>query len=182
MRGVLISIKPKWCELIVSDKKTIEIRKTRPKLETPFKCYIYCTNYNVAYNPKKLLWKKDSSGFTWILNGKVIGEFVCDDCSTLTKSHYSHVEKYACLSIDDLLTYMGITGRELQYTDNCFGWHISDLKIYDRPKYLKNFRHICSNDLYCESCAMFSEYNGYCGNISLRLKRPPRSWCYVEEV
>ena len=43
MKSVLISIKPKWCELIVSGKKTVEVRKTKPKLETPFKCYIYCT-------------------------------------------------------------------------------------------------------------------------------------------
>ena len=43
MKSVLISIRPMWCELIASGKKTIEVRKTRPKIETPFKCYIYCT-------------------------------------------------------------------------------------------------------------------------------------------
>lgn len=43
MKSVLISIQPKWCELIASGKKTIEMRKTAPKLETPFKCYIYMT-------------------------------------------------------------------------------------------------------------------------------------------
>ena len=43
MKSVLISIQPKWCELIASGKKTVEVRKTKPKLETPFKCYIYCT-------------------------------------------------------------------------------------------------------------------------------------------
>ncbi len=42
-KAVLISIQPKYCELIASGKKTIDVRKTRPKLETPFKCYIYCT-------------------------------------------------------------------------------------------------------------------------------------------
>ena len=50
MKAVLISIQPKWCELIASGKKTIEVRKTKPKLETPFKCYIYCTQ-NTPYNP-----------------------------------------------------------------------------------------------------------------------------------
>ena len=40
---VLISIRPQWCELIANGKKTIEVRKSRPKLETPFKCYIYET-------------------------------------------------------------------------------------------------------------------------------------------
>lgn len=43
MKSVLISIRPKWCELIASGKKTIEVRKTAPKLPTPFKCYIYET-------------------------------------------------------------------------------------------------------------------------------------------
>lgn len=43
MKSVLIAIQPKWCELIASGKKTIEVRKTAPKLQTPFKCYIYCT-------------------------------------------------------------------------------------------------------------------------------------------
>ena len=41
-KAVLISIRPKWCEKIASGEKTIEVRKTRPKLQTPFKCYIYC--------------------------------------------------------------------------------------------------------------------------------------------
>lgn len=43
MIAVLISIRPKWCEKIISGEKTIEVRKTRPKMDTPFKCYIYCT-------------------------------------------------------------------------------------------------------------------------------------------
>lgn len=43
MKAVLISIRPKWCEKIASGEKKIEVRKSRPKLQTPFKCYIYCT-------------------------------------------------------------------------------------------------------------------------------------------
>lgn len=42
-KAVLISIRPKWCELIANGTKTVEVRKSRPKLETPIKCYIYCT-------------------------------------------------------------------------------------------------------------------------------------------
>ena len=42
-KAVLISIRPKWVEKIVNGEKTIEVRKTRPKMNTPFKCYIYCT-------------------------------------------------------------------------------------------------------------------------------------------
>ena len=43
MKAVLISIQPKWVEKIANGEKTIEVRKTRPNLQTPFKCYIYCT-------------------------------------------------------------------------------------------------------------------------------------------
>lgn len=63
-----------------------------------------------------------------------------------------------------------------------YGLHISDLKIYDTPKELIEFRRVCPNDLYCESCAMYRENKGTCGNKSLRFKRPPLSWCYVEEM
>lgn len=34
-KAVMLSIRPKWCEKIVSGEKTIEVRKTRPKLDTP---------------------------------------------------------------------------------------------------------------------------------------------------
>lgn len=60
MIAVLISIRPKWCEKIISGEKTIEVRKTRPKMDTPFKCYIYKCG-----------------------NGKVIGEFLCDEISNI---------------------------------------------------------------------------------------------------
>lgn len=79
MKSVILSIRPNWCEKIISGKKTIEIRKTKPKIETPFKCYIYCTNgetlYRSAYTQHILLtrdkYKTDltNAGNT-VLNGK----------------------------------------------------------------------------------------------------------------
>lgn len=41
-KAVLISIRPEWVQKIGEGKKTTEVRKTRPKLIPPFKCYIYC--------------------------------------------------------------------------------------------------------------------------------------------
>ena len=32
MKAVLISIRPEWCDLISRGKKTLEVRKTRPKI------------------------------------------------------------------------------------------------------------------------------------------------------
>ena len=87
-KAVLISIRPKWCELIANGTKTVEVRKTRPKLETPFKCYIYCTSgrpdLNIfLYSPERLMQDYLDTGSMKSLNcplgnGKVIGEFTCD--------------------------------------------------------------------------------------------------------
>lgn len=63
-----------------------------------------------------------------------------------------------------------------------YGWHISDLLIYDRPRELTAFWRACPNSWYCESCAMYWENNGTCGKESLYIKRPPQSWCYVEAM
>lgn len=49
-KAVLLSIRPEWCVKILNGEKTVEIRKNRPKLKPPFKCYIYCTKA-----PKKLI-------------------------------------------------------------------------------------------------------------------------------
>ena len=54
-KAVMLSIRPKWCEKICVGEKTIEVRKTRPKLETPFRRYIYCTQSGVALGA----WKKN---------------------------------------------------------------------------------------------------------------------------
>lgn len=50
MTSIIASIKPKWCELIVSGKKTIEVRKIAPK-EVPFKVYMYCTVSHIISRP-----------------------------------------------------------------------------------------------------------------------------------
>lgn len=50
MNNILISIKPQWCNLILNGRKTLEIRKSKPNLTTPFRCYIYCSEKN-AQNP-----------------------------------------------------------------------------------------------------------------------------------
>ena len=34
-KAVMLSIRPKWVEKIANGEKTIEVRKTKPKLDTP---------------------------------------------------------------------------------------------------------------------------------------------------
>lgn len=68
-KAVLTSIQPKWCELIASGKKTVEVRKTKPKLKTPFKVYICCTKNKWQH----LVQMPDKS--YRIYNGKEYGKY-----------------------------------------------------------------------------------------------------------
>lgn len=85
-KAVLISIRPKWCELIANGKKTVEVRKSRPKLHTPFKCYIYCTKdrHLTFCRGKRYCYADDHThnAFDITCNGTIIGEFVCDSIDT----------------------------------------------------------------------------------------------------
>lgn len=184
-KAVLISIRPEWCEKIINGQKTIEVRKTRPKIETPFKCYIYCTKpksyssdvslctdelYRLPSGEIKFgssielssfpdQWNKDN-----FLNGKVIGEFVCDMIvdGNAHVQNWLYISEHCCVPGPDLYKYCG--EDENGDTKYCFGWHISDLVIYDKPKELREF----------------SKYWDYF--IDNQIPRPPQSWCYVEGV
>lgn len=162
-KAVMLSIRSKWCEKIASGEKTIEVRKTKPKLDTPFKCYIYETQG----------WVEKDGIMAFRLGGRVIGEFTCDRIYELAPLNHApdDVEKQACLTREEIVNYLKGTG---------YGWHISDLRIYDQPREFTEFRQSCPNDLYCEDCAMYSNNNGICNNGALTLRRPPQSWCYVE--
>ena len=218
MKGVLISIQPKWCELIASGKKTIEVRKNRPKLDTPFKCYIYCTKSKpLIGNYEGHIYFMDEGDFDYYnkntifkCNSKVIGEFVCDeildyklaDVNTdvgvfyyyeryITQKSYDINSLRDCLTDDELLDYGDYK--------NLYGWHISDLKIYDEPKELKRFGKFeceyCGSKKECFApetiydCSLqridthLNNNNMYrCDGDFLSLKCPPQSWCYVEEL
>lgn len=190
-KAVLISIKPKWCKLIMDGQKTVEIRKSRPKIETPFKCYIYCTENKDTHD---LLELHTNDGKIKKMNGKVIGEFVCDRISEYEMEwHGGYAEDTyqdirgiyydgdlerevevlvasnemskdeldkcylladSCLSFDDIGKY--VCGKDFGY-HTFYGWHISELKIYDTPK-------SCNE---CDGC---------------KVTRPPQSWRYVEEL
>lgn len=187
MKSVMISIQPKWCELIASCEKTLEVRKTRPKLATPFKCYIYCTagtgknTFNVPISHEQILKHYKETGSMECLNcpignQKVIGEFMCDTfVIDKTFGHDALFNGAACLSEVDAAAY--------SLESPMYGWHISNLKIYEKPKSLRDFFswrkcNSCKKSGY-ESTAC--EYDEEC-KVPATLTRPPRSWCYVEEV
>ena len=191
MKEVLISIKPKWCELIANGQKTIEVRKTKPKLETPFKCYIYCTkselltksHYNgkiyVATSKKYQNSLEHNGNIT--LSGKVIGEFVCDKifpmsitCSDPNNRVVAREFPYTCLTDKQIIDYLGNGKRG-------YGWHISDLKIYDKPKELSEFKKI-NRECWYADLGLAKRDCPECKNESCFMSRPPQSWCYVEEI
>lgn len=184
-KAVLLSIQPKWCGLIALGKKTIEIRKTKPRIETPFKVYIYCTNdkKNHFWTGKRYSYADERShnAFDKDGNGKIIGEFICD-------AIISHCE----MANADIAEQRGYMRREqlFEYANGAelYGWHISDLIIYDKPRKLSEFGTLCDED--CPNCEFWKcdmvnqhERDMDCTNSSyplIPLKRPPQSWCYVE--
>lgn len=197
-KAVLLSIHPRWCGLIASGKKTIEVRKTRPKIETPFKVYIYCTNdkRNHFWTGKRYSYADERShnAFDKDGNGKVIGEFICDEI----RKYYpiSNIDPINKPYGDDILASSCVSAEELNDFawsgsgyGKLYGWHISaELKIYNKPKALSEFGALCDED--CPNCEFWKcdmvnqhERDMDCTNSSypLRpLKRPPQSWCYVE--
>ena len=161
-------------EKIANGEKTIEVRKTRPKLDTPFKCYIYCTQSGVALGA----WEKHS---------KVIGEFTCDRIYKIDKDSTGFLFKSGGLSVYKQAAEEKC-GLRVAMTDDKlhgylghfqgYGWHISNLKIYDTPNELSKFSRPFENriDKVCDEFGCAScENDGH-------IKRPPQSWCYVEEM
>ena len=165
MKSVLISIRPKWCELIASGEKTIEVRKTKPKIETPFKCYIYCTQDKYVEFVNHNNWRG---------NGKVIGEFICKSTSIFHPKSItceSSIKKASCLTVQALIDYAG-------NKEHIWGWHISDLKIYDKPKELSEFKKI-NRDCWYANLGIAKRDCHECQNKECFIQRPPQSWCYV---
>ena len=196
MKSILKTESPKSCELIASGKKTIIVCKTAPK-EVPFKVYIYCTK---AANKRNTLWKnknylyvddRNHNAFDYPLNGKVIGEFVCDKVYErpaniiyleTAQADYLDLLKKSCLTENEVIDYCGGNLKK----SVCF-LSISDLKIYDKPRELGEFCTPCKN-LSRGACnsnicdfsrfKLDGEYTYIiCRNI---ITRPPQSYMYIE--
>lgn len=206
MKSVLISIQPKWCELIASGKKTVEVRKTKPKIETPFKVYIYCTQgdalalpclnnphyaihrmNNGTLNGRQMTAEEREQSDHSFANGKVIGEFVCDIIHDFNKSFFDEQEPQDTEEIEFWLDQFNLSYSELcSYVGlkDFYGWHISDLVIYDKPKELGEF---WSADKCPYANKDSCTYKGHCFRAGQTkrcgdtLTRPPQSWCYVEK-
>lgn len=157
MKAVMISIQPKWVEKIANGEKTIEVRKSRPKIDTPFKVYIYKTKKRILRDITKkgeLGYYAEISDKTRIIScpdldgGKVIGEFVCDKIynfvqfgagimfadENLNLLEPQLARDMTCLTDNEIENYLG--------NKDGYGLHISNLKIYDKPKELSEFNNL----------------------------------------
>ena len=184
MKSVLISIKPRWCELIASGIKTVEVRKTRPKLETPFKVYIYET----------MGLYKSSGGYLFNGRGKVIGEFVCSkiDFHSISELVVREDAEYAlrgtCITKGDMLDYLHYKKGENIYAQSYFfyGWHISSLVIYDNPRKLSEFKQVRKIRGYHKKDEPKKEGINiqrilHSSRVEVKyFTRPPQSWAYTE--
>lgn len=192
-KAVMISIRPGWCEKIASGEKTIEVRKTRPKLQTPFKCYIYCTVEMAGYDALWVLDTPTREKYSVMAvsaylenpegankgNGKVIGEFTCDRIYELAPLNHApdDVEQQACLTREEIVRYIKGVG---------YGWHISGLKIYDTPLELGEFwaynevlhkRYDAETDFCCyDSTNEYGEALTDCGDAYIDIRNCYRCW------
>lgn len=191
MRAVMLSVRPEWCSKIVLKEKTVEVRKTRPKLETPFKVYIYCTKapqqlitifkdgeetMDGEIHHGKPVFVKFDKLLPDSVRGKtqmVIGEFICDDIRRIgpeycvVKEDIESAISGSFLTVPQVKDYAGWKSG-MSYADlkDLYGWHISDLKIYDQPRELRAFTGLQSTRF---------------GMRPVEITYPPRSWRYVEE-
>ena len=160
MKEIVMSSRTEWCKKIFNGEKTVEVRRTRPSIPTPFEVLVYETK---AQFVKSVKGACTTYGYG---RGKVIGSFVCDRIIEMKYNFCDHPEigylpgqdcgdswwewndedNKTCLTSEELTAYAG--GRHMLY-----GWHITELKLFDKRREL-------------------SDYG---------LTRAPLSWCYVAD-
>lgn len=186
MRKVLASLKPYYYYLVGEGIKKIEVRKGMPKAsdwDNEVLFYMSKDEKSFAKIPKGFQ-EKYRKHF-----GKVGMQFICDkvfllhpytyDSGSADLEHRKFIQTFegstkeneifaaTCLTQDEMFDYIGAGNYG-------YGWHISDLKIYDKPRELREFR---------SPLKRYRNASGewVVGGLS-KLKRAPQSWQYVEEV
>lgn len=128
MKAILMSISANRCRLIASGRQTVEIRKAMPpKLDLPFKVYIYETTGRLRRKEKIAFTAYEYDG-----RGAVVGEFVCKAIyNTNAPGAFAILARRACFTTRELSEYLdGKPG---------FAFQISELKMYDETKPLEAF-------------------------------------------
>ena len=162
MKSVLMSINSIHNVNIEKGLKTSELRTLPPKLDPPFKVYVY------------------ESGP--LGRHKVVSEWICSDMITwrMCVGIPAHLVKDACVSSDYIWKYSN--GGYKNITE----MKISELVIYDKPKDLSDFYKRCYSG--CDTCNYSSSSYSYGGGRELvctvsnkkPIKKAPQNWCYVD--
>lgn len=193
MNSIITSVSPYLCGKVASGDCKILVKKSAPK-EVPFKDYIYCTktknkwslcDYEGAY--------QNSKGEIVYAQQHVIGEFICDrvyNIDYLPKEYEGNPSQFSeficnnsCLSFEQIMEYK--KGKTI------YGWHITDLKLYDKPKKLNEFKtppcekseKACGNCKWLIKINTPDVYECECYvEDGRQITSPPRSWQYVEKI
>lgn len=194
MKSILMSIRPEWCKKILEGEKTIEVRKTRPLIDMPFKVYVYCTKqkltkticmHSYLHKNEPKACKKYGEITTWCsigdvhvnsntpwsfrsygMHGKVIGSFVCDKIEKID------IQAQITTTLSERWTFNGIAKQACLTAEQ--------LKEYLNGDTGYGY-HITEPTLF-EKPKELSEFTlakGLCAGRASPI-RPPRSWCYIE--
>jgi len=175
-QDVMISIRPHWVGEITEGLKEIEVRKGRPKQETPFRCFIYETQ-----GKTDTPWVDEDGNMIFKGRGAVVAEFICDRIYQYSTSPALKDEcdisdedmtRMSCLTKGELSNYeYSATPKDFTiYKIGLYGWHISQLKVYEKPLPLSDF---------CTGSSTF-RFNEEGRTVYSGMKRAPQSWCYVD--
>lgn len=167
MKAIMVNASPNICEKMANGDCTILVKKSMPKIEGPFKCYIYCTKES----KRRYLDHRFNTAIKGLSHhsemGKVIGEFICDRITQYNCDRYFQ-EYFVAGYIGAYmpLREMSLTQKDLMAYGkgkSLYGWHISNLIIYDEPRELTEF------------------FTPIGKRPSYLIERPFAGWGYVEE-
>ena len=187
MKEILMSIRPQWCEKIFNGSKTIEVRKSRPSIDMPFKVYVYQTKHKGG---KAIVSEVLNSVYG---GGKVIGEFVCDRITCcqayygesgekhLTNLFWDEVKR-TCLTEHEMFDYIVGKGKK---EGTGWLWHITEPTLFEKPRDITEFALYgkCADECSeYDFCARDDEDDRVRDNCFKRtfLKRPPQAYCFIE--
>ena len=186
MDAIMIALSPEECKSLTKNELTVKLLKRYPKLQFPFKCYVYMKMNGV---PEYIYDKELKKHNIYLLhpnlaNGRVIGEFTCDKMYTFEycedSASYDMRVVNETGSFTTLLTAM-TQDSICKYGkgSTLFGLHVSNFILYKKMLFPTNFTKPCTG---CKKKGTnkCTEEDSYCRAVVLQ--KGPTSWCYVGEL
>lgn len=134
MEYILMSIRARYAALILSGKKTLEIRKTAPK------------GPRESCDLTVLLYESKREGG----RGIIAGSFVCRSILPVTKAEVSEVCRRACLNREELQAYaerpQRLTGAGNSSPTHCgrvYAWSVENPVTFEKPLLLRDVGVSC---------------------------------------